>query len=470
MSINELLKKKVEDLTEKEKEFLKKHEEDLSDKAKKKFAEVFDEKEDEDEDEEGDEEEGEGEGEEGDEDEDEDGIDKKSLVKLLDKNIDARMEKKFDKISERLVSKFFAGVAESRKKIFENETMTEDEKKISKSKAADKKTREFMQALINKDYARAKAISTTTDGVSPNDANAGITIPTELLAEVLRFLPTYGICRRDMRYLPFSSPGNTRTIPALAASVKLFWTGEGAKKKSSQPKFSLVTQTLKKLAAICPLTEEILEDTAIPLTSLIGELFAEAIGVEEDAQFLAGTGAPWTGVLNNGLVNVCYQITAGTANVTADDLLNMKKGVPTSALPGCKYYFNPETEILLQQLKDKNGRYILQNPTDEAPGRLWGKPYELTDVLPTPDSVEEGDPWIIFGNLKKSCILGDKQRIRVKMLEEATITDTDDQTEINLGEQDMMAMRIVERVGYVCALPTGITVLKNEVESGSSES
>jgi HK97 family phage major capsid protein len=129
--------------------------------------------------------------------------------------------------------------------------------------------------------------------------------------------------------------------------------------------------------------------------------------------------------------------------------------------------FNPDTEILLQQLKDNQGRYILQQPTDNAPGKIWGRPYELSDALPTPDEVQDGDPWIIFGDLKKSCILGDKQQIRVKILEEATITDTDSLTPINLAEQDMIAMRVVERVGYVCVLPEGISVLKNEIESGS---
>jgi len=46
------------------------------------------------------------------------------------------------------------------------------------------------------------------------------------------------------------------------------------------------------------------------------------------------------------------------------------------------------------------------------------------------------------------------------MLDQATITDTDGETAINLAEQDMVAMRFVERVGYVLALPEGIAVLK----------
>jgi HK97 family phage major capsid protein len=443
-----ILAKAVADLTEVEKALLVKCSAELSAEEKTKFAEVL---------------KADGEAEDEDADEEDEDIDVESLKKILNEKTDESIEKRTDAIAERIVDKFFKGASNARAKILEKgETKSEKEKK------SDAITRDFMKALINRDYARAKALTTTTPaGASPDDANAGISIPTDLLAEVLRFIPLYGLARRKMRYLPFGGPGNSRNITALAASVKVFWTGESAKKKSTQPKFSPVIQTLKKLAAICPMTEEILEDSLIPLNSLLGELFAEAIGVEEDYQFLAGVGAPWTGILNNGSVNFTYQKVAGTANIDADDMLNMKVGLPAAARTSAEYYFNPDTEVLLQQLKDKDGRYILQMPVDDAPGKLWGRPYNLTDALPAPTAVAAGDPWIIFGDLKKCAILGDKQQIRVKILEEATITDTDDQTSINLGEQDEVAIRVVERVGYVLALPQGISVLKNEEDSGS---
>lgn len=456
--LKEILAKKPEELTDVEKALLIKHRDELSDKQKKKFEKELGEEEDGQDDEDIDDEDDEDDEDEEDEDEDDEGITEGELKKLLDKNINSRA----DAIADRLVDKFFKGAKKERAKILEK-GLTKEEKQ----KKADDVTREFMKALLAGDTARAKAMTTSTSGASPDDSKAGITIPTELLSEVLRFIPDYGICRREMRYLPFGGPGNTRDITALAASVRVFWTGEGAKKKSIQPTFAPVVQTLKKLAAICPMTEEILEDTLIPLNSLLGELFAEAIGIEEDYQFLAGVGSPWTGVLNNTSVNMVYQGVAGVENVTADDLLNMQDEIPTAALPGSKYILNRRSLNRIRKIKDLDGNYIYQRPSGGLPATIWDFPFELTDALPAPDAVQPGDPWIIFGNLKKCAILGDKQQIRVKILEEATITDTDDQTAINLGEQDEIAMRVVERVGYVLALPQGISVLKNEVESGS---
>jgi HK97 family phage major capsid protein len=111
-------------------------------------------------------------------------------------------------------------------------------------------------------------------------------------------------------------------------------------------------------------------------------------------------------------------------------------------------------------LKGSDGQYIYQNPGQGLPATIWNYPYETSDAFPTLASVTTGDQYILFGNLKQGAVFGDKQQPRVKLLDQATITDTDGSTVINLAEQDMVALRIVERVGYVVALAAALTVLE----------
>jgi HK97 family phage major capsid protein len=400
-----------------------------------------------------------------DEDEDEDaadapevkGMDIKSVRALINGSLDQaskKYEKRMEKFASDLASKFLEGVSAQRAKAAD-EPVKKDEK-------ADDTTRKFIKALISGDRAAAKALTTTTPaGESPDDSAAGLLIPTELMTEVLRLKEEYGVARREMRYLPFSGPGNSRTLPALGTSVSVNWTGEGARKKSSQPKFSLVTQTLKKLTGMCPLTEEILEDVAINLTSLVGELFAEAITAEEDSQFFTGDGTVWTGILNNTSVTKKQQASGGVTNLDADDLLDLKNAVPASVRKNGKFYLSSSVLAIVQKLKGTDGHYIWkESPSDSQPGTIWGRPYELVDSMPEATEVVSGDQYVIYGDLKKGAIYGDKGAIRVKLLDQATITDTDDETNLNLAEQDMIAMRITQRVGYVVAVPAAIAVLE----------
>lgn len=381
------------------------------------------------------------------------GMDVEAVKQLVSKHVQDALAKKVDEISSEIVSKFMKGAAEQRAKAIDTGKPAEDKNRNT--------TKIFMRALLAGDKATCKALTTEQSGQSPDDAQAGLLIPVELRNEVLRIKETqYGLARRDMFYLPFSGPGNSRVIPSLGTSVSVYWTEEGAKKKSTQPKFSIVTQTLKKLAAIVPMTEEIIEDSAINLTTLIATLFAEATAKEEDLQFFAGIGNPWTGILNNGSVNIILQATGDVNQLTADDLLDMIDGTPSGALVGAKFYMHRTILSILRKLKDIDGNYIFQAPTAGLPGTVWNYPYETSDAFPDKASVGVGDPYILFSNLKQAAVFGDKQQLRVKLLDQATITDVDDSTVINLAEQDMIALRVVERVGYVLALPKAATVLK----------
>lgn len=432
--LKEVLAKNPADLTDEEKAFLKENIANLNDNEKATFAEVL----------------------KGD-DEDDEKMDIDAVKKMVSKHIEDNLAKKVDEISDSILAKFKTGVEKQRKNAINGGDNGEDKGKDT--------TRLFMKALLRGDKEACKALTTSTSGVSPDDADAGLLIPTELRAEVLRIAETqYGLARRDMMYLPFSGPGNTRTIPTLGTSVTVKWTDEGEKKTSTQPKFSIVTQTLKKLAAIVPLTEEILEDSAINLTQLLGALFAEAVSKEEDIQFFAGTGAPWTGILNNGLVNKVVQASGAASQLTADDLLDMIDATPTGALAGAKFYFHRTILSVLRKLKGSDGQYIYQAPANGLPGTIWNYPYETSDAFPALSTITDGDQYILFGNLKQGAIFGDKQQLRVKLLDQATITDSDGSTVINLAEQDMVALRIVERVGYVVALPTALTVLEADAQ------
>lgn len=432
LTLKEIVAKEAKDLTVEEKSFLKEHVAEMDEAAKAKFAEALAESPQE--------------------------MDIEEVKNLITKSIQDGLMSKKGAMVEELVKNFMDGVAAQRTKAIDAEGKENPNIKNAK---ADEHTRAFMKALMQGDKVVLKALTTDVPaGASPDDSGAGYTIPIELRNEVLRIAETqFGLARREMLYLPFSGPGNTRLVPALGTSVSVFWTGEKVSKKSTQPKFNLVMQTLKKLAALVPMTEEILEDSAINLTQLIATLFAEAVAKEEDLQFFAGTGTPWTGILNNGAVNIVYQGAIGISKLNADDLLNMIDATPTGALAGAKFYFNRTVLSVIRKLKDSNKQYIFQNPGQGLPATIWNYPYELSDAFPLAANVVPGEPYILFGNLKQGAIFGDKQQLRVKLLEEATITDTDNQTELNLAEQDMVALRIVERVGYVVALAKALTVL-----------
>lgn len=377
---------------------------------------------------------------------------------LLAKQIAEAAEKLGNQASEEVLSSFKKGIEASRAKAAVAGPQG--------SPKANEATRKFLRALKSKNFAEAKelskkAVSTDVGGEEPFDSDAGYLIPEELLAEIKRVQQVgYGVARSEMQNLPFSGSNNTRKIPSLSSSVILNWVEEGGKIASSKPKFGVVTQTLKKLAGTVILTNEIIEDSSIDLAGLIAKLFAEATQKEEDLQFFNGSGTPWTGILKNTSVNIVTQASGDVNQLTADDLLDMIDATPSGALAGAKFYFHRTILTVLRKLKDEQGQYIYQRPQDGLPGMIWDFPYMTVEAFPARNTVTTNTKYILFGNLKNTCVFGDKGGMRVMFLDQATLTDDDGETVVNLAEQDMVATRITERVGYVVVLPEGLTVLK----------
>lgn len=383
-------------------------------------------------------------------------VDAEAVKALIESEMSEIMSKKIDSIAESIATKFHAGVAKQRAKALATGKKADD--------PARGDTRAFMKALFAGDMAYMKA--TGYIDAASESASAGVTVPPELLAEVLRIAETqFGLARREFRYLPFSGPGNSRTIPALGTGIVVNWTDEAAKKKSTRPTFSLVTQTLKKLTAIVPMTEEILEDSAINLTQLVAQMFAEAVSKEEDLQFFNGDGTVWTGILHSDEVNEVFLASTDPDDLTADLLLDMIDATPSGALAGAKFYMHRSWLSKVRKLREGNGTgdYIFQRPGAGLPAQIWDYPYETSDAFPSVAEIADGEGFILFGNLRQAAIFGDKQQIRVKLLDQATVgaaPNTSTEAGLNLAEQDMVALRLVERVGYVLALPQAVTVLK----------
>lgn len=385
-------------------------------------------------------------------------LDTKNLNEVISSNVAEQVER----MAKAMADTFIAKAQAQRKRIHSDSAVKDPEK--------DEITRSWLKALFSDDKEKLKTFrqKDTTFNEEGDGAKGGYLVPTELLAEVLRMMQVgYGVARRNMRYLPFSGAGKSRNIPTLLSGVSAFWVNEAGAKGGTNPSFSLVTQTLKKLAAIIPFTEELLEDSAINLTQLVSELFAEAVAKEEDLAFFVGSGSPWTGILNNGSVNH-VDMGAGDdiTNVTVDDLIDVIDETPAAALPNAKWYLHRNLLNILRKLKDDNHNYIFAPASQGMPATILGYPYELCEALPNKtEGLTHQKAILMFGDLKKAAILGDKQQIRAKLLDQATITDGDGSTVINLAEQDMVALRLEERVGYLVVLPTAVTVLKTGTSS-----
>jgi HK97 family phage major capsid protein len=414
MNLKEILAKKLSDLTDAEKSYVREHFAELSEDEQKSFGELAPED-----------------------------IDEKGLQELFQKQV---MEK-IDSHAEDFAKTFLNEIGKQRAKAIDTGRPAKDEhREISK---------QWLSAVIHHDFATLKAMSTGSN------ADGGYTVPKVISTEIIRKANTdFGVARRLFSSRTFTGAGNTVQLFVEGNEAVAFWTGEGEKKSSSGITLGVIELGLKKLAVIIPFTDELLEDTSLNLTDLISTSVARAMAKKEDAAFFNGTGTPYTGMFNDTGVNIVRSASTNMTNVDTDKLQEMIDATPSDYAANGKFLLNRLYMSVFRKMKDTTGRYLFGDATAGSPATLMGYEAIVADIAPTPGTTGTNKPMLAFGDYKTAGVVTSKGGLAVKLLDQATVYDTDNSTEINLAQQDMSALRFVERVGFKLVVPSAVTVLK----------
>lgn len=327
-----------------------------------------------------------------------------------------------------------------RKDIFGSEA---DEAKAQK---LDEQTKaaEFFKAVFHQDRARAKELGQRKGQNETTDADGGFLVPEYVSNEIITVANNYGIVRKLARHIPMSS--HILRVPS-ASGVTVYRISEGAKITSSKATISRTTLTAKKLAALIPVTNELLDDSNPDIVSLLTTLAGEAFAAKEDEWGLAGLDTGEGVFQSTGVTGVTMGAGKDAfSDVTLEDLLNMQGELKSGALSGAKYVMNHTVLNLLRTLKETTtGGYLLGPAYMATQPALWNLPYETTDALPGVGDSAAATKFIALVNFAYM-MFGDRKSLTMEISNDATVTDTDGTTVINSFEQDMSVIRFIERI------------------------
>ncbi|MDQ3098879.1 MAG: phage major capsid protein [bacterium] len=321
-----------------------------------------------------------------------------------------------------------------RKAIFGGENHDAD----AQSKDEQKKAAEFLTAKYFNDAAQVKALSGGTSSEGKE------LVPEFFSNEIIRLAPNYGVIRAKARKYPVNA--RIQHLPTVG-SVTVNRVGEKVAIPSSQPGTGKLDITIKKVAGIVPVSNELLKDANVTVVQLLTLLFAEAFAKYEDEWGFSGKAAN-EGIFQNTSVPVLTMSTGDTTynKVTGDYLLDLMDKVDESALTDAGFYMSFSVFNALRKLKATTGEYIVQPPTGGQPATIWNHPVNFARVLPrTSAGSQAGTKFLTFANLNYM-LFADAHEYELEISRDATVKDVDGTTDIRLFEQDMSAVRVIERV------------------------
>lgn len=253
------------------------------------------------------------------------------------------------------------------------------------------------RSILNQNEQRTQNTGTPADG--------GFTVPTTLMAEIVRSMADWGpMFDEDVARVFTTSGGNPMTMPTINdTAVTIEAHAEGGPVADDGGKDATFGQ--KTLGAYAFDTEwvrwswELSEDSIFAMEQLLGSLLGERLARNGNRQLTIGTGAAPTGIVTASSLG---KATAAINAIAADELIDLQHSVNAAyrRSPKCRWQFADSTLAAIRKLKNGDGDYLWQmgDVRVSAPDTLLGKPYSINDDVP---AIAAGAKPVIFGDHSK---------------------------------------------------------------------
>jgi HK97 family phage major capsid protein len=308
--------------------------------------------------------------------------------------------------------------------------------------------------------ARAKALA------SNDPVAGGFLVPTQFSQEVIELLRPVAVVR-SLNPMMLPMPTGGVKIPKITDGTTAGYIGENDAAPKTEPKFGQITLTFKKLAALVPISNDLIRYSSPAADSIVRDDMVRAMAQKEDYSFLrsAGTSATPKGLkywmhANNKLA---ANGTVSLANVTTDlgRLIQalMSADVPlgigaanqggAGARPG--WILTPRSYRYLTTVQNGLGAYAFRD--EMMRGMLWGWPFRVTTQIPetmTSAGADTGGTQseIYFGAFAHA-VIGEALGMQVDASQEAAYHDgstvvaafSNDQTVVRVLAEHDFALR-----------------------------
>lgn len=229
----------------------------------------------------------------------------------------------------------------------------------------------------------------------------GAVIPVTIAKRIIRKLYDISpILEKSTKYdvkgtlaIPYYSEDTTDNINVA------FQGAEFTKLSANSGKFTSINLTGYVAGALALVSRSLINNVDFDLVGYVVDQMAYSIKRFIEGVLINGSGAisGQTGTVA-GLTGVTLTTNSAAATaVTADELIELHDSVKDMFQEGAVWLMSPATRTAIRQLKDKMGRYMLQDDISLPFGvSLLGKPVFVSDNMP---EMAQGNAAIYYGNL-----------------------------------------------------------------------
>lgn len=280
--------------------------------------------------------------------------------------------------------------------------------------------------------------------------NAEALFREDIAAEIIQGVTKQSAALRMFRRLPNMS-SNIMRMRVLDALPMAYWVNDSTdngRKQVTNAAWANKYIVPAEIAVIVPIKEDVLDDASIDIWGEIRPRLVEAIGKKIDQAIFVGVDKPsaWRADLLSSIAQAGAYVSQGSGTLYSainDAMVKVEESGynPTGIVGGV----------------DVKGKFRMMLDTS-------GQPIKGTEIDELPKAYIDNGAW---DKTKAQMIVGDftqavysiRQDITYKVLDQAIIQNpSDGEIMYNLAQEDMVALRVVMRLGW--EIPNPITALQ----------
>jgi HK97 family phage major capsid protein len=247
--------------------------------------------------------------------------------------------------------------------------------------AAAKGDPEKAQAWAKKHWDDENVVKALAAG---DAVSGGFLIPEQYSADIIELLRAVAIVRK-LNPIQIPMPMGTLTLPKMTGGATASYVGENRNIPVTQPQFGALRLVYKKLAALVPISNDLLRYNAYGVDAIVRDDLVAAFATREDLAFIRDDGSQFT---PKGLrywapaPNVLdANATVNLANVTFDLarlVLQLESANVRMLRPA--WILSPRSKMYLMTVRDGSGNFAFRD--EMMVGRLWTFPFGSTTQIP----------------------------------------------------------------------------------------
>lgn len=253
---------------------------------------------------------------------------------------------------------------------------------------------EFLRAVADQKAGRMRPDAWQMRALSEGtDSAGGFTVPEQFGVGIEKYTIENSIIRPLARKVPMISDTynycyikDNSHSSSVYGGVIAYWTEEAGPKTTSQPTLGQVKLIAKKLTGFTYASDELLEDNAVGLETLLPQLFGEAIAWFEEEAFWQGSGVGQPlGIFNGGALVTPFRATANQVAL-ADLATIMSRFQGNFYSPKVAWVAN---KAVLPYIAQLGSTVVTWNSIagQKIPAGLYGIPLYFTEHVATLGSV-----------------------------------------------------------------------------------